>query len=166
MPITPFHFGPGAALHAVAPRHVSFLAFCAANIVMDVEPLYYMATDQFPLHRFFHTYVGASIILVATLALFIGVLKLASLILLPNIFGWKQLTIRQAAIGAALGSYSHIVFDSLMHADMQPFWPFSEGNPLLRVVSLGTLHWMCLVAGVLGLVILGIRKALSEETKL
>ena len=37
MPITPFHFGPGAALHVLAPRHVSFLAFCAANVVIDVK---------------------------------------------------------------------------------------------------------------------------------
>jgi membrane-bound metal-dependent hydrolase YbcI (DUF457 family) len=166
MPITPFHFGPGAAFHALSPRHVSFLAFCAANVIMDVEPLYYIVTNQFPLHRFFHTYVGASIVLVATLALFLGAFKLASLVPLPNVFSWKQLTVRQVAIGAALGSYSHIVLDSLMHADIQPFWPFSESNPLLRAVSLGTLHWACLAAGITGLVILGIRKVLREEAGL
>ena len=64
MPITPFHFGPGAAIHVVAPRHVSFLAFCAANVLIDIEPLYYMLTHQDRLHRFFHTYVGASLVAV------------------------------------------------------------------------------------------------------
>ena len=46
MPITPFHFGPGAALHALAPKHVSFLAFAAANVIIDVEPLYFMLAGQ------------------------------------------------------------------------------------------------------------------------
>jgi hypothetical protein len=61
MPVTPFHFGPGAAIHAAAPRYVSFIAFCAANILMDIEPLYYMLRQQYPLHRFFRTYIGASL---------------------------------------------------------------------------------------------------------
>ena len=52
MPVTPFHFGPGALVHALAPRYVSFLAFCAANVLIDVEPGYYMMVGQFPLHRF------------------------------------------------------------------------------------------------------------------
>jgi membrane-bound metal-dependent hydrolase YbcI (DUF457 family) len=166
MPITPFHFGPGAIIHAVAPRHVSFLAFCAANILIDVEPLYYMVTNQFPLHRFLHTYVGASVILAATLALFAGALRLASVVPLPNVFGWKQLTIGPVAVGAALGGYSHIVFDSLMHSDIQPLSPFSEANPLLRAVSLSTLHWSCFAAGLFGLVVIGMRKGLRHESGL
>jgi hypothetical protein len=71
MPVTPFHFGPGAMVHAVAPKHISFLAFCTANVLMDVEPLYYMVTRQYPLHRFLHTYVGATIVLLATTAIFL-----------------------------------------------------------------------------------------------
>jgi hypothetical protein len=89
MPFTAFHFGPGAVFHAAAPKQVSFLAFCAANVLIDMESLYFMVTQQFPVHRFFHTYVGASVILLSTLALFVGALKLASLVPLPNMFGWK-----------------------------------------------------------------------------
>lgn len=70
MPITPFHFGPGAALHAAAPRQISFLAFGAANVLIDIEPGYYLLTHQFPLHRFCHTLIGATLIMAATLVLF------------------------------------------------------------------------------------------------
>ena len=163
MPITPFHFGPGAAIHAVAPKHVSFLAFCAANVVIDIEPLYYMVTGQFPLHRFFHTYVGAAFILLATVALFFGAFRLARVMPLPNVFGWKQLTIRQIAVGAALGSYSHIVLDSVMHSDIRPLAPFSQGNPPFQAVSLSTLHWSCLVAGILGLALIGVRSLVGGK---
>ncbi|MCY2990902.1 MAG: hypothetical protein NTY19_23955 [Planctomycetota bacterium] len=163
MPITPFHFGPGAAVHAIAPRHISFLAFCAANVLIDVETLYYMLTHQYPWHRFFHTYVGATIIVVATVLLFAALLKLASGTSLPNLLGWKQLTIRPVVLGAAVGGYSHIVLDSLMHPDIHPLSPFSAANALAGVVSLGTLHWACVALGVVGIVIIGVRTVLHSE---
>jgi membrane-bound metal-dependent hydrolase YbcI (DUF457 family) len=158
MPITPFHFGPGAVLHALAPRKVSFLGFCAANVVIDIEPLYYMLTQQFHLHRFFHTYVGANLIVVATIALFIGARWFARRFWLPNTFNWRELTLMPVVLGAAAGSYSHILLDSIMHSDITPFAPFSDANPLLQIIELGTLHMACVAAGVLGLFILAMRE--------
>ncbi len=157
MPITPFHFGPAAIAHAVAPRHVSFWAFCAANVLIDVEPLYYMLDHQFPLHRFFHTYVGATGIWLATVILMLLLLKLSTWFRLPNPFNWQGLTRLPIVIGAALGSYSHIVLDSVMHDDIRPLSPWSAANPLLGVVSLDTLHIGCVVAGALGYVVMAIR---------
>ena len=140
MPITPFHFGPGAAIHAAAPRYVSFLAFCATNILMDVEPLYYILTQQYPLHRFFHTYIGASIVAAATVGLFEAARRVAE----------KIPRLRTVALGAALGTFSHVFLDSIMHRDIKPFAPFSGANPLLGAISLSALHWSCLISGVVG----------------
>ena len=39
MPITPFHFGPGAAVKAVAPRHFSFTVFAFSQVMIDLEPI-------------------------------------------------------------------------------------------------------------------------------
>jgi hypothetical protein len=94
MPVTPFHFGPGVAVHAIAPKHISFLSFCSANVLMDIEPLYFMLTRQYPLHRFLHTYIGASVIIVATVVLFALARRLASPLSLPNLFHWQDLGIR------------------------------------------------------------------------
>ena len=159
MPITPFHFGPGAAVHAAAPRHVSFLAFCAANVLIDVEPLYFMLTRQHPLHRLFHTYVGATAVATATVVLFFAARSVARWI--PNLFRWKSLNTSQVAVGAAIGVYSHVVLDSLMHSDIRPFSPFSRANPLLHVVGLSTLHWFCVGAGVVGLCLVGVRSLMA-----
>ncbi len=164
MPITPFHFGPGAAIHALAPKQVSFLAFCVSNILIDIEPLYFMLTDQYPLHRFFHTLIGASLIVIMTVALFIGMRAFTQRFWLPNLFQWQELGIFAITIGAILGSYSHIVLDSFMHSDIAPFAPFSDINPLLQVISLNTLHWGCIAAGVLGIIILAIRHLRSKNT--
>ena len=157
MPITPVHFGPGAAIHVLAPRHVSFLAFCAANVLIDVEPLYFIVTGQYPVHRFFHTYVGASLIVVATFALFVSAGWFAARFWLPNLFGWRELGRWPVVVGAAAGSYSHVALDSVMHPDITPFAPFSNANPFLEAVSLSTLHWSCVATGLAALCVLGIR---------
>lgn len=109
MPITPFHFGPGALVHAVAPRHVSFLSFCAANVLIDFESLYNLIYQQHPIHAFFHTYVGATLVIAAVVLLFLGLRAFASRLWLPNLCRWRDLSSKQVAIGAALGAYSHVV---------------------------------------------------------
>jgi len=77
---------------------------------------------------------------------------------LPDLFRWKELKYRQVFLGAAIGGYSHIVLDSIMHSDIRPYAPFSESNPLLNVVTLGALHWSCVLAGVVGLALMHISK--------
>lgn len=163
LPITPFHFGPGVAIHSVRPRHISFLAFCASNVLIDVEPLYYMLTGQFPLHRFFHTYIGATLVAIATVLLYRGARRIARPLSLPNIFDWQELSTHAVAIGAFLGTYSHIVLDSVMHADIRPFAPFSDSNPLLGIVSLQALHLFCVAAGAVGAAVLLARQAVRTQ---
>lgn len=162
MPITPFHFGPGAALHAVAPRHISFLSFCAANVLIDFESLYNLVNHRHPVHAFFHTYVGATIVVAATISLFVVARRFAKRWWLPNLFHWQDLSLVQVSAGAALGAYSHIVLDSVMHRDIQPLAPFSLANALLGVVPLGALHILCVALGVLGLVGLAVRWFVAE----
>ena len=157
MPFTAFHFGPGAVINALAPRHASFLAICTANVVMDVEPLYYMGTDQYPLHRFFHTYIGAALIAAITVIAFVGARAFAERFWLPDVLGWRRLTLLSVAIGATVGSYSHIVLDSIMHSDIRPFAPFSDSNQLLSIIPTGELHLYCALAGLASLPIIAVR---------
>lgn len=161
MPFTPFHFGPGAALHSVAPRHVSFLAFCGANVLVDFEPLYYILTNQYPLHRFFHSYVGVSLVVVVVTTGFLIACRVGKVVRLPDPFEWQQLRFRSVLIGSALGGYSHVALDSVMHSDIQPLAPFSEANALYLKLGISCLHWWCLVAGAVGLVVLGFRRGFS-----
>ncbi|TXI72431.1 MAG: hypothetical protein E6Q43_06620 [Dokdonella sp.] len=158
MPFTPFHFGPGAALHAIAPRQVSFLAFCTSNVLIDLESLYNLVNHRHPVHAFLHTYVGATLMVLATVVLFGALRAVAPLLRLPNPFCWQELTRRQILLGATLGAYSHVLLDSLMHHDLEPLAPLSRTNLLLNVVPLDALHWACVVAGLLGLAIIGVRK--------
>jgi membrane-bound metal-dependent hydrolase YbcI (DUF457 family) len=150
VPITPFHFGPGILFAGVAPRRVSLIAFVAANCITDVESIYNVLTGNFPYHRFLHTFLGALVVTALTMALFLLTRHLARKWPLPNWFSWQQLTLLPVIVGALLGSFSHIVLDGVMHADMRPFSPWSDANPFLHRLSMGTLHWGCVIAAMLG----------------
>lgn len=162
MPFTPFHFGPGAALHAIAPDQVSFLSFCAVNVLIDIESLYNLIGGHHPVHAFFHTYVGATIAVAATVVLFCLLRRVAKAVTLPNPLQWQQLTIRPVLIGAMLGGYSHIALDSIMHPDIRPLLPFSQTNMLLGAISLGWLHLLCVALGLGGAVGVGLRVLISR----
>jgi membrane-bound metal-dependent hydrolase YbcI (DUF457 family) len=163
VPITPFHFGAGAALHAAAPRQVSLLAFIAANCITDCETIYNVLSGRFPLHRFLHTFVGATVTAIVTVALFFALRTLAARVELPNGFDWQKLTIAPVAVGAGLGTYSHIVLDGIMHADVRPFGPWRDDNPFFGLVALDALHLGCLAAGALGLLVIFVRNARRKD---
>ena len=128
MPFTPFHFGPGALLHAAAPQRLSFLAFCAANVLIDIEPGWYMLRDDPPLHRFMHTLPGAALAAMATLLLYLALRRLATRMPLPDTFGWQGLHLTAVAMGAIAGAFTHLLLDGVMHTDIHPLRPFSEAK--------------------------------------
>jgi membrane-bound metal-dependent hydrolase YbcI (DUF457 family) len=153
VPITPFHFGPGVLFHAAAPRRVSFIAFVAANCITDVESIYNVLKGNLPVHRFLHTFVGAAVSAAMAIVLFLFMRRLARSRPLPDWFEWQQLTLPPVIAGALLGSYSHVVLDGIMHADMRPLAPWSDANPFLHAVSLSALHWGCIIAAIAGVLV-------------
>ena len=157
MPFTPFHFGVGVAVHAVAPKKVSFLSFCTANILIDIEPFYYQfIAEERPYHRFFHTAAGGSAVLIATLLLFLTGQGLAHYIKLPNLLGRQNLKFPTVLIGGALGVYTHVLLDSITHKYLHPFAPvFKTYQPKISVLE---IHLLCVFLGVIGGIILLIRK--------
>jgi membrane-bound metal-dependent hydrolase YbcI (DUF457 family) len=154
MPFTPFHLGPGALFKAIGWRHFSFMVFGGSQVLMDVEPLVGMIRGSAVLHGYTHTLLGALVI--GTIAGAIG--RPVSLFFLRlhqvphHPFTWTA-----SFAGAFVGTFSHVVFDALMHADMNPWWPFVDGNPLLGALSTGWLHLGCLAAGAVGCAFVAVR---------
>jgi hypothetical protein len=164
MPFTPFHLGPGMALKACGGKHLSLIVFGFTQVLMDVEPLIRLWRDDSILHGLSHTYLGATVIaLVAILLgrpLGIWALTLWNRRLSPAQHTWLALpsTISWLAAfsGAFLGSYSHVLLDSVMHADMRPWAPFASTNGLLYAMSYAHLHLFCLLLGFGGMVALAL----------
>lgn len=159
MPFTPLHFGPGLALKALTGPWFSFTLFCFVQVLIDLEPAWYMLAGEDHVHRFLHSYLGAT--LAAVIALFAGrpacqwLLRVWNARLSPAQARWLAVPTEipwfAAATGAFIGAWSHVLLDSLMHADMQPIAPWGERNALLFLVHVDTLYLSCALAGVAGL---------------
>lgn len=169
MPITPFHFGPGLLFKAYAPARISWLTFALANMLIDLEPVVWFLLTGDPAHRHLHSYLGAAA--VAAVSIWPGRVLAEYWLhwwnrqLNPAQARWlgtsTQVPLSAAIAGAVLGSFSHILLDSFMHADMLPFWPWAAGNGLLYQVSVDHLHLLCAGAGLWGALRLGLSGGLS-----
>ncbi len=149
MPFTPVHLGPGAAFKAIGGRHFSFLIFGGSQVLMDIEPLVAIIRGWPVLHGLTHTLLGAFVI--GSVAVIVG--KPISELLLRSLrIPHHPLTWSVAVGSAAIGTFSHVIPDAVMHRDMRPWWPFTDENVLLNCVSVGWLHALCLAAGILGAV--------------
>jgi hypothetical protein len=167
LPVTPFHFGPGLALKGIAAPVFSWSAFAAAQVLIDCESLYYLLQREYPVHRFFHSFVGAAAAgLVAGLGLLVVVR--ASAVAFPGRFATLvgssstargEVSILGALVGGLAGGLSHPLLDGIMHADVRPFMPWSSSNPFLGLVGLAPLHLACVAAALVGVVCLTVWKA-------
>ena len=173
MPVTPLHLGAGVALKSVVSRHISFTIFVFTQILIDLEAFYFFIQDDGHMHRHLHTFLGAAI--VAAVGAVIGrpicqwLLKKWNNHLSPKQKQWlyvePKISIKSAISGAALGAFSHIVLDGIMHGDMQPFLPFSYKNGLYHILTLDQLDLLCVLSGVLGLLILAGLNLLRKRRK-
>jgi membrane-bound metal-dependent hydrolase YbcI (DUF457 family) len=82
-----------------------------------------------------------------TLLLFVAAKWVARPLRLPNVLKWQDLTLVPVEVGALIGTWSHVLLDSIMHPDVRPFAPFNDANPLLGLVSLEAFHLACVMAG-------------------
>lgn len=148
MPFTPLHMGPGLLLKALLQGSFSLMVFGWAQILMDLQPLLVMLSGQGQLHGFTHTLLGAS--LIGGVAIVSG--KYLGQVGLRLLGLGSACPIRWtvAVVSGLLGSYSHVLLDGLMHADVELFFPLSDARPLLRLVGYGQLELFCLLSGVAG----------------
>lgn len=158
MPVTPFHMGPGLLIKSVLQGCFSLIIFGWAQLLMDVQPVVAVASGRGSLHGFSHTYLGAS--LIAIIAAWTGKWVYRwCMVFAERDFTANQkqlfnvpagLTAGICIISAFIGTFSHVLLDSIMHADLEPFFPLSADNRLLLIVSIGTLYKICACTGIAG----------------
>lgn len=175
MPFTPFHFGPGLMVKAIERKRFWLSSFVAANVLVDCEVLYYLSRGDAPIHRYLHSYMGGFAGGLLAGASMFAVAKVwnqhrpAWLPRMPrgNARSADDRSAKQSAdrplkatrgpliaslVSGVIGGVSHVLLDSFMHHDMRPFWPFADGNGLLGMLDLGTLHIALAASGFFGLI--------------
>ena len=158
MPFTPFHTGPGLAVKALTGRHLSLMVFGFAQVAMDIEPLVRIMRGDAVLHGLTHTYLGATLIALASAVLGRPVCQFLldrwkpdfASDLWNGLRGPPRIAWRAALCGAFVGTYSHVLLDSLMHSDMAPLAPLSALNGALHAISVENLHLACALSALLG----------------
>jgi len=138
MPFTPFHLGPGLLFGLLFLSFIDFPTFLVANVIVDVEPFLVLALNlDYPLHGFFHSFFGGTLVAVP-LALVMYKIR-NSLSPLMSFFRLEQKVSFKRILAAALsGVYIHILLDSRGYTDIQPFYP-STINPFLTTGMLAGL---------------------------
>ncbi len=154
--------GPGILFKALLQSSFSLMVFGWTQIVMDIQPLIVIITGEGDLHGFTHTYVGAILIAVfsalsgkylSELGLVIlGISKPKSNSSSNSIAGSSPIKIKWwiAFLSAFIGSFSHVLLDSIMHSDVEPLFPFAMDNDLYNLISISALHKICLYSGLVG----------------
>ncbi len=145
MPLTPFHFGPGLLMQETRPQFFSFTVFILSQIIMDFESLYNILNHNERIHTYFHTYIGSVIPFLITILLYAVYKKY-----------FMRMDVKPASFlgivaSAWIGVWSHVFLDSIMHSDMQPFWPISVDNSMQGFIGLESLHLICLICLIIGL---------------
>lgn len=150
MPFTPFHMGPGILVKALLQGSFSLMVFGWAQIIMDLQPLFVMISGEGHLHGFSHTYIGACLLAIFS-ALSGKYLSEIGLFILGINSQWQiKIAWWVALLSAFIGTFSHVLLDSIMHADLEPFFPFISDNALLSFISIQALHKFCIYSGMIG----------------
>jgi len=153
--------GPGLVVKAAMQRRFSLMVFGWSQIGMDIQPLVVMITGKGELHGFSHTLLGATLIglVCASSGQYLGELGIR----LMGLKSFLPITWPVAFATSYIGTYSHVLIDSIMHLDVLPFAPLSTASPLHGIISIETLHTLCLVSASLGTIIYFVVAAVRRE---
>jgi len=148
MPYTPYHVGPSGFLGLVLKKYIDLPVFLLANIVVDIEVLYW---QQWPIHRVVHTLLIGAIagIIWGLIAYpFRNIFsKLMQLIHLPY-----KTNLCKMIVSGILGIWLHIVIDAPYNWDINLFWP-SRIKPLYGLISKSKMQLVCIAFWLMALIV-------------
>ena len=138
MPFTPFHFGPAVLIGLIFLRLIDFPTFLVASVIVDIEPFLVLTLNlNYPLHGFFHSLLGGTLVAIP-LALLMFKIRSKFTPLLSFFKIEQKISFPKILVASLSGIYIHILLDSRMYTDIQPFYP-SNYNPFLTIGILAGL---------------------------
>ena len=165
MPFTPYHLGPGLMIGLLFLNFIDFPTFLIASIIVDIEPFIVLFFNlDYPLHGFFHSFLGGTIIAILLTVVMSKIRRYFSSLM--SFFKLEQdVSFNKILVASLLGIYIHILLDSPIYTDIQPFFPLTF-NPLYRNSSLlGSLETMICVWCFIGALIIYIIRLFQYKAK-
>ena len=142
MPFTPFHIGPSAWMGLLLFKILDFPSLLIASIIVDIEPVCVLVFNlNYPMHGFFHSFLGSSIIAVLNAILMHSLRD--SVKELMRAFKLEQdSSFKKILWTSFFGVYFHILLDSPLYNDIKPFYP-SNDNPFYGIFSSQQIYHFC-----------------------
>jgi len=164
MPFTPFHWGPSSWIGLLLFKIFDFPALLIASVIVDIEPFcVFMFNLSYPLHGFFHSFLGGSIL--AVLAAIILYLLKDKIKKIMNVFKLAQdSSFKKILLSSFFGVYFHLLLDSFLYRDMKPFYPL-ESNPFLGLFSSQQIYLFCSLSFLVGIFFYLIRLTIIKREK-
>ncbi|NVM19816.1 MAG: hypothetical protein HWN80_19090 [Candidatus Lokiarchaeota archaeon] len=135
MPFTPFHLGPALVIGIIFIYYIDFPTLLVASVILDIEPFLVLLLDlNYPLHGFFHSFLGGTIII---LPLSIIMFKIRPYLnpIMDYIKIKQKSSFPNILTASIIGIYLHLLLDAPLYSDIQPFFPLNF-NPFLNISDL------------------------------
>ena len=152
MPLTPFHLGPALFFGLLLFRYIHLPTFLIANVIVDLEPFFILVLGlDYPLHGFFHSFLGGFLLAIALSCIMIKLDKKVQKV--AGIFKVKQEFSKKSIFFASIsGIFLHILFDAPLYTDIMPFYPLLF-NPFYGLFAGSEIYLLCILLFFAGLVL-------------
>ena len=165
MPFTSYHLGPGLMIGLLFLNFIDFPTFLIASVIVDIEPFIVLIFNlDYPLHGFFHSFLGGTIVALLLTVVMSKIRKYFSPLM--SFFKLEQdVSFKKILVASLSGIYIHILLDSPIYTDMQPFFPLAF-NPFYRNTSMpGLLETTICVLCFMGALIIYIIRLFQYKVK-
>ncbi|XOB46417.1 MAG: metal-dependent hydrolase [Candidatus Nealsonbacteria bacterium] len=164
MPLTPFHWGPSSWIGLLLFKILDFPTLLIASVIVDIEPFCVLFLNlNYPLHGFFHSFLGGSILAVlAAIILYLlkgKIKKIMAIFKIPQDSSFKKILWT-----SFFGVYFHLLLDSFLYKEMNPFYPF-ENNPFFGLFSLQQIYLFCALSFLVGILFYLIKLGIFKREK-
>ena len=143
---------------------LDFPTFLIANVIVDLEPfLVILLGLDYPLHGFFHSFVGGTIVAVA---LSVVMFKSSNIIgKVMKFFRLDQKVTWKSIIAASLlGVYVHILLDTPLYPDIRPFYPLDLNPYFFSDMSIAiSIYMFCIFSFLAGSIVYVVKLALQAR---
>jgi membrane-bound metal-dependent hydrolase YbcI (DUF457 family) len=165
MPFTPFHFGPGFLICLTFLSFIDIPTFLIASVIIDIEPFLVLVFHlNYPLHGFFHSFLGG-FIAAALLAMVMSKIRRYFTPLITFFKIEQSISFKKILFSSTCAIFIHILLDSPIYLDIQPFFPF-EFNPFYRsTVMPGLIIYLLCAWCFVGAIFVYVIRLLQHKTK-
>ena len=164
MPFTPYHLGPSSWIGLLLFKVFDFPTLLIASVIVDIEPFCVLVFNlNYPVHGFFHSFLGASIIAILTSIVIYffknNIKKLMAVFKLAQDSSFKKILWT-----SFFGVYFHILLDSPLYTDIKPFYPI-ESNPFYGLFSSYQIRLFCILSFLIAISVYVLRLLILKRQK-